>query len=83
MRPSTSTGHLAHTDDVLTNPDVVDTTGSNCSSLTSRPNSCTQDSNTKECVAPESYSTHQDFPAITQHPTTRLPEHVAFVLVIA
>jgi len=45
MFPSTSIGHLAHTDDVLTNPDVgVDTTRSNCSSLTDRPNSCTQDS---------------------------------------
>jgi len=53
MRLSTSTGHLVHMVDVLTNPDVgVDTTKSNCNSLTDRPNSCTQDSNTKECVAP-------------------------------
>jgi len=76
-RPSTSTGHIAHTEEVLTNPDAgVDTTRSNGSSHTDRPNSRTQDSDTNECVAPESKSTQQDFPDITQQLITRLPEPV-------
>jgi len=69
-RPSTSTGDLAHTEEVLTNQDVgVDTTRSNSSSHTGRPNSRTQDSNTKECVALESKRTQQALPEITQQPT--------------
>ena len=78
LRPSTSTGHLAHKDDVLTKPDAgVDTTRSHCNSQTGRPNLCTQVSDTKECVAPKSYKTHADLPAITQRPMTRLPEIAA------
>ena len=39
LRPSTSIGHLAHNDDVLTKPDVgVDTLSSHYSSYTGRPN---------------------------------------------
>ena len=56
--PSTSTGHLAHKDDVLTKPDAgVDTTSSHYSSHIGRLNFFTHASNTNECVAPESYST--------------------------
>ena len=78
LRHSTSTGHLAHKDDVLTKPDVgVDTTSSQYSSPTDKPRRFTQASDTKECVAPKSYSTRQDFPAIIQWPITRLPKPVA------
>jgi len=67
MENSTMMGHLAHKDDFLTKPDVrVDTTVSNCSSHTDKPNSCTQDSDTKECVAQESNSIHRRLPAITK-----------------
>jgi len=84
LRPSTSTGHLAHKDDVLTKPDAgVDTTRSHCSSKTGRPNLCTQVSDTKECVTPESYKKHAGLPAITQLPMTRLPEPVASAPVMA
>jgi len=62
MRPSTSTGHLAHKDDVLTKLDAgIDTASSNYSSHTGRPNFFTQASNTNECVSPESYNTQADF----------------------
>jgi len=84
LRPSTSTGHLAHTDDVLTKPDVeVDTTSSHCSSHTDRLNFFTHASDTNECVAPESYNTQQAFPTIKQWPITRLPEPVASAPVMA
>ena len=84
LRPSTSTGHLAHKDDVLTKLDAgVDTTSSNCSSHTSRPRRLTQALDTNECVAPESYSTQQLAPAITQQPITKLHEPAAFVPVMA
>jgi len=84
MRPSTSTGHLPHTEEVLTNPDVgVDTTRSNGSSHTGRPNSRTQDSDTNECVAPESKRTQQALPEITQQPTTRLHAPAASDPIIA
>jgi len=55
----------------------------NYSSHTGRPNSRTQDSDTKECVALESKSTQQDLPEITQQLTTRLPEPAASDPVIA
>jgi len=65
--PSTSTGHLAHNNDVLTKLDAeVDTASSHYSSHTGRPKRSTQEFDTKECVAPESYSTQQLTPAITQ-----------------
>ena len=67
LRPSTSIGHLAHKDDVLTNPDAgVNTISSHYSSHTGRPKHFTQASDTKECVALESYNTQQCFPATTQ-----------------
>jgi len=81
LRPSTSTGHLAHKDDVLTKPDAgVDTTNSHCSSHIGRLRRFTQASNTKECVAPESNSTQQLASAITQQPITKLPESAASVM---
>jgi len=50
MGPSTSTGHLAHKDDVLTKPDArVDTTSSHCSSHTDRLNLFTHASDTRVC----------------------------------
>jgi len=82
--PSTSTGHLAHKDDVVTNPDArVDTASSHYSSHTGRPRRFTQLSDTKECVAPESYNTQQDTRVIKQQPITKLPEPVASAPVIA
>jgi len=81
-RPSTSTGHLTHKDDVLTKLDArVDTTRSHCSSQTDRPNLCTQVSDTKEYVALKSYNTHTYSPTIIQQPMTRLPEPAASSLV--
>jgi len=75
MRPSTSTGHLAHKDDVLTKPDAgVDLASSHYSSRTGKPNHSTQAFDTKECVTPESYNTHQEVPTIMQLPITKLPE---------
>ena len=84
LRPSTSTGHLEHKDDVLTRPDAgVDTKSSHCSSRTGRPRPSRQSIDTNECVAPESYSTHKDSPAIMHRPITRLPEPAAFAPVMA
>jgi len=84
LRPSTSTRHLAHKDDILTKPDVgVDTTSSHYSSHTGRLNFFTHASDINECVAPKSYSTEQAFPTIKQWPITRLPEPAAFALVMA
>jgi len=84
LRPSTSIKHLAHKVEVLTNPEVgVDTTRSYWSPLTGRPNSTTIDSDTKECVAPESYRTHKLLPAIIQDPKMRLPDMSGFVPVMA
>jgi len=78
LHPSTSTGHLAHKDDVLTKPIAgVDTTSSHCNSHTGRLNFFTHASNTNECVALESYSTRQAFPTIIQWPITRLLELAA------
>jgi len=84
LRPSISTGHLTHKDDVLTKPDTgVDTASSHYSSHTGRPNRFTHAFDTKECVAPESYNTQQAFPAIKQWLITRLPEPAASAPVIA
>jgi len=67
MRPSTSTEHLAHKDDVLTKLDAgVDTANSHYSSRTGRPNRSTQANDTKECVTPKSYNTQHLIPEITQ-----------------
>jgi len=67
LRPSTSTGHLAHKDDILTKPDAgVDTTSSHYSSHTGRPNFFTLAFDTKEYVTPESYNKQHLIPEITQ-----------------
>ena len=84
LRPSTSTGHLAHKDDVLTKSDAgVDTASSHYSPRTGRPKCSTQAFDTKECIAPESYNTYHAFPAIIQSPITRLPESATSAPVIA
>jgi len=67
QRPSTIIKHLARIVDVLTDPQAgVGTTKSYYNSLTSKPNSWTQDSNTKKCVAPKSYKLHKLLSTITQ-----------------
>jgi len=84
LRPSTSIKRLAHKVEVLTIPEAgVDTTRSYWSSLTGRSNSTTTDSDTNECVAPESYKTRKPLPAITQDPMMRLPDLTASVPVTA
>jgi len=84
LRPSTSILHLAHTVEVLTNPEAgVDTTRSYWSSFTGRPNSTTLDSDTKECIASESNRTCNLLPAITQDPMMRLPDPAASAPVTA
>ena len=69
LRPSTSTRHLAHKDDVLTKPDTgVDTASSHCSLHTGRPNRSTHAFDTKECVALESYNKQHFIPATNNNP---------------
>ena len=65
--PSTSTGHLAHKDDVLTKPDAgVDTASSHYTSHIDIAKRSTRAFDTKECVASESYTIQHLIPEITQ-----------------